>query len=56
MRLHLARPPTPSLLAARNLAPKPYRWQAKGADILAKLQRARKSLEKVTSRTSETGR
>lgn len=42
-------------LAERNLAPKPYRWQAKGADILAKLQRARKSLENVTSRTSGTG-
>src|SRR5215210_9201649 len=32
-------------LAERNLAPKPYRWRAKGADILAKLQRARKALE-----------
>jgi hypothetical protein len=38
-------------LAERNLAPKPYRWRAKGADILAKLQRARKSLDVVTSRT-----
>ena len=38
-------------LAERNLAPKPYRWRAKGADILAKLQRARKSLENVTSLT-----
>ncbi len=38
-------------LAERNLAPKPYRWRAKGADILAKLQRARKSLAVVTSRT-----
>lgn len=28
-------------LAARNRAPKPYRWKAKGEDILAKLQRAR---------------
>ena len=51
----------PALVAAmenylieRNLAPKPYRWQAKGADILAKLQRARKSLAKVTSLTSGT--
>ena len=38
-------------LAERNLAPKPYRWRAKGADILAKLQRARKSLEAVTAWT-----
>ena len=28
-------------LAERNLTPKPYRWRAKGADILAKIQRAR---------------
>ena len=28
-------------LAERNLAPKPYRWHAKGADILAKIQRAK---------------
>ena len=28
-------------LAGRNLTPKPYRWRAKGADILAKIQRAR---------------
>ena len=41
-------------LAERNLAPKPYRWRAKGADILAKLQRARKSLDAVTSRTCGT--
>ena len=41
-------------LAERNLTPKPYRWQAKGTDILAKLQRARKSLETVTSLTSGT--
>jgi transposase len=41
-------------LAERNLAPKPCRWRAKGADILAKLQRAKKSLETVTSRTSGT--
>ena len=38
-------------LTERNLAPKPYRWRAKGADILAKLQRARKSLETVASLT-----
>ena len=28
-------------LAERNLTPKPYRWRAKGADILAKIHRAR---------------
>ena len=28
-------------LAGRNLTPKPCRWRAKGADILAKIQRAR---------------
>lgn len=28
-------------LADRNLDPKPYRWRAKGEDILAKIQRAR---------------
>jgi transposase len=31
-------------LAQRNLDPKPYRWQAKGADILAKVQRAREAM------------
>jgi transposase len=31
-------------LAERNLDPKPYRWRAKGADILAKIQRAREAL------------
>ena len=30
-----------SYLAERQLTPKPYRWRAKGADILAKIQRAR---------------
>ena len=44
-----------SYLASRNLQPKPYRWRAKGADILAKLQRARNTLQNVTSRTSRTG-
>jgi hypothetical protein len=32
-------------LAERNLDPKPYRWRAKGADILAKIQRARQAME-----------
>ena len=31
-------------LAARNEQPKPYRWQADGAEILAKIQRARAAL------------
>ena len=31
-------------LAQRNLDPKPYRWRAKGADILAKIQRARQAI------------
>jgi transposase len=31
-------------LAQRNLEPKPYRWRAKGADILAKIQRARQAM------------
>lgn len=31
-------------LAQRNLDPKPYRWRAKGADILAKIQRARAAM------------
>lgn len=31
-------------LAERNLDPKPYRWRAKGADILAKIQRARQAI------------
>src|SRR3954454_2986884 len=31
-------------LAQSNLDPKPYRWQAKGADILAKVQRAREAM------------
>lgn len=33
-------------LAQRNLDPKPYRWRAKGADILAKIQRARDAMAK----------
>jgi transposase len=31
-------------LRERNLNPKPYQWRAKGADILAKIQRAREKL------------
>jgi len=32
-------------LEQRNANPKPYRWKAKGADILAKIQRARLTLK-----------
>lgn len=32
-------------LAERNLNPKPYVWKAKGADILAKIQKARAAME-----------
>jgi transposase len=34
-----------SYLAERNLNPKPYKWKAKGEDILRKIQRARQALE-----------
>lgn len=33
-----------SYLAERNLNPKPYRWRAKGEEILAKIQRARAAM------------
>lgn len=33
-----------SYLAERNLNPKPYKWQARGEDILRKIQRARTAL------------
>jgi transposase len=33
-----------SYLAQRNLAPMPYRWKAKGEEILRKIQRAREAL------------
>lgn len=33
-----------SYLAQRNLKPKPYRWKAKGEEILRKIQRAREAL------------
>ena len=33
-----------SYLVQRNLDPKPYRWRAKGEDILAKIQRAREAM------------
>ena len=31
-------------LAQRNAAPKPYSWKAEGAEILAKIKRARAAL------------
>jgi transposase len=37
-------------LAGRNADPKPYRWKAKGAEILAKIQRARQALEQTSEK------
>lgn len=34
-------------LAQRNADPRPYKWKAKGAEILAKIRRARAALDKV---------
>jgi transposase len=39
-------------LAERNLDPKPYRWRAKGADILAKIQRARDAMASQSQATA----
>lgn len=36
-------------LADRNASPKPYKWTAKGEEILAKIRRARAALEKAKS-------
>jgi transposase len=36
-------------IAERNLHPKPYRWKAKGEDILRKIQRAKEALEREQS-------
>jgi transposase len=36
-------------LAQRNLSPKPYRWKAKGEEILAKIQKARQLQASLTS-------
>ena len=36
-------------LAERNLAPKPYKWRAKGEEILAKLARAKQALANQTA-------
>jgi len=38
-----------SYLAQRNLEPKPYRWKAKGEEILRKIQRAREALAAQTA-------
>ena len=38
-------------LAERNLDPKPYRWKAKGEEILRKIQRAKRALAKQTGKT-----
>lgn len=37
-----------SYLVERNLNPKPYKWKAKGEEILRKIQRAKEALEKQT--------
>jgi hypothetical protein len=42
-----------SYLAERNLDPKPYRWRARGEEILAKIQRARATLAQQAS-TAQT--
>ncbi len=39
-------------LAERNLDPKPYRWKAKGEEILRKIQRAKRALAKQTGKTN----
>ncbi len=36
-----------AFLATRNANPKPYKWKAKGKDILEKIRRARAALDKV---------
>jgi len=43
--------PEARLTARRSLpvSPKPYRWKASGAEILAKIQRARQALEQSES-------
>jgi hypothetical protein len=38
-------------LRERNLNPKPYQWRAQGADILAKIQRAREKLALIQQGT-----
>jgi len=39
-----------SYLADRNLNPKPYKWKAKGEEILRKIHRAKDALQKQTSK------
>ena len=36
-------------LAQRNASPKPYVWRAEGAEILAKINRARAALDKAAA-------
>ena len=36
-------------LAERNAEPKPYVWRAEGAEILAKIKRARAAFEKAAA-------
>jgi hypothetical protein len=36
-----------SYVAERNANPKPYKWKAKGAEILSKIKRARATLDKA---------
>jgi len=45
----IARVVRPACLAARNANPKPYIWRAKGAEILAKIKRARAVLNNAAA-------
>ena len=40
---------TTAYLTERNENPKPYRWKAKGEELLAKIHRARQTLEREGS-------
>ena len=40
---------TTTYLTERNENPKPYRWKAKGEELLAKIHRARQTLEREGS-------
>jgi hypothetical protein len=41
-------------LAERKLDPRSYRWRAKGADIIAKIQRARQAMDRQVVHSSNT--
>ena len=43
---HNLSPPLTTYLAQRNADPKPYKWKAKGAEILEKIKRARAALDR----------